>query len=338
MTDCTPRFTPADAERIARDIFGLTAAASPLQSERDQNFALTTSGGEKFVLKIAKSDEDEQVLEFQNAALRRVAQRAPELKVSHLVPTACGADIGSVRDDTGRPYFVRLVTWLEGELLADLTPCDSALLASLGTALARLDGALAGFKHPAMYRPLHWDLRHIALALEHLSLLPAEQRKIVQHFRAAWEQVDWSHLRSGVIYNDANDHNVLVRDNRVVGFLDFGDMVHSGVVCDLAIALAYVMLDQPDPLAAAGAVASAYHLEFPLEAAELDGLYPLALSRLCMSVCYASYNARVKSDDPYQTITAGPAWRLLRRLMEVPVSSVRDRLKKTCASRSPVEG
>lgn len=65
-------------------------------------------------------------------------------------------------------------------------------LASLGATLARLDGALAGFRHAAMYRPLHWDLRHIALALEHLSLLSAEQRNIVQHFRAEWEQVDWS--------------------------------------------------------------------------------------------------------------------------------------------------
>ncbi|MGH8545969.1 MAG: phosphotransferase, partial [Gammaproteobacteria bacterium] len=72
MTDCTPRFTLAEAEHIARDSFGLTAAASPLQSERDQNFALTAAAGEKFVLKIAKSDEDKPVLEFQNAALRRV--------------------------------------------------------------------------------------------------------------------------------------------------------------------------------------------------------------------------------------------------------------------------
>jgi Ser/Thr protein kinase RdoA (MazF antagonist) len=328
MTDPTPRFTPLDAERFGHDIFGLAAAASRLPSERDQNFVLTSAGGEKFVLKIAKSDEEKQVLDFQNAALERVAQRAPELLVSRPIPARDGTGIAEVRDDAGRSFFVRLVAWIEGELLVDLAPYDKALLGSLGVALARLDGALVGFRHAAMYRPLHWDLRHIAAALEHLPLLSPGQRSIVEHFRPAWEQVEWSCLRTGVIYNDANDHNVLVRDGRVIGFLDFGDMVHSALVCDPAIALAYVMLDQPDPIAAAIAVATAYHEQFSLEAAELHALYPLALSRLCMSVCYAARNARAKRGDPYQLVTAGPAWRLLPRLMEVPVKTACDRLRE----------
>jgi len=35
-----PSFTMADAERIAREMYGVDATATPLTSERDQNFLL----------------------------------------------------------------------------------------------------------------------------------------------------------------------------------------------------------------------------------------------------------------------------------------------------------
>ena len=54
--------------------------------------------------------------------------------------------------------------------------------------------------------------------------------------------------RARAIHGDLNDYNVLVggdgdvesRDQRVTGIVDFGDMVHSYRVGDLAIAIAYV--------------------------------------------------------------------------------------------------
>ena len=79
-----------------------------------------------------------------------------------------------------------------------------------------------------------------------------------------WSQIDWSKLRHGVIHGDANDHNVLVRQGRVAGLIDFGDLVYSAVVCDLAIAVAYAMLAKPQPLDVAGAIVRAYHERLPL--------------------------------------------------------------------------
>ena len=75
--DTTPQFAIADAVCFVRELYGLSAAASALPSERDQNFALETAAGEKCVLKIAKSDEDRSVLELQNAALKHAARRGP---------------------------------------------------------------------------------------------------------------------------------------------------------------------------------------------------------------------------------------------------------------------
>jgi Ser/Thr protein kinase RdoA (MazF antagonist) len=319
----TPQFTAGEAEQIARREFGLAARSAALPSERDQNFLLATTAGEKFVLKFAKSDEARAVLEFQNAVLEWLAARAPALAVPRLKPMRSGATLGEARDGAGRTHYVRLIGWLEGEMYASVRPHDGALLESLGAVLGDLDRALAGFSHPAMHRELHWDLRHAAQALEHLPLLAARQQAVVRQFMAAWHELDWTALRHGVIHGDANDHNVLVRGGRVVGLIDFGDIVHSALACELAIGLAYAMQRQPRPLEAAARVVRSYHARLALTAAEIDALYPLLTARLCMSLCYAAHNARAKSDDPYQQVSAAPAWELMQELVGVTPAAAR---------------
>jgi len=327
--DTTPRFAVADAVGFAHEIYGLTAAASILPSERDQNFALNAVTAEKYVLKIAKSDEERSVLELQNAALAHAAERAPDLALPRLIPAASGENMVTIRNTHGKPFLVRLLTWLDGEIFVHALPHDAALLASLGAVLGEVDRALQGFSHRAMHRELYWDVKRADLALEHFSLLPTEQQTVVRHFMHAWEGVEWKALRHSLIHGDANDYNVLVREGRVVGLLDFGDMVYSAVACDLAIALAYALLDQPDPLGASVPIIRAYHGRFALTEPETDALYPLMTARLCMSLCYAAYNAQVKSGDAYQLVTAGPAWTLLQRLIGVPRHAVHDLFRRS---------
>ena len=116
-------------------------------------------------------------------------------------------------------------------------------------------------------------------------------------------QLDWTSLRPGVIHGDANDHNVLASAGRMTGLLDFGDMVHSAIVCDLAVALAYAMLGERDPLAAAGAVIRGYHRHNPLNRSEQLALDVLVRARLAASLCYAAHNKIREPDDPYQVVS-----------------------------------
>jgi Ser/Thr protein kinase RdoA (MazF antagonist) len=327
--DTTPQFAIADAVAFAHGIYGLTASASTLPSERDQNFALEAITGEKYILKISKSDEERSVLELQNEALMHAAERAPNIALPRLIPAVSGEAMVTIRSAHGRPYLVRLLTWLDGEIFVHALPHDASMLASLGAVLGEVDRALQGFSHSAMHRELHWDVKRADLALEHLSLLPPEQQSVVRHFMHAWSGVEWKALRHSLIHGDANDYNVLVREGRVVGLLDFGDIVYSAVVCDLAIALAYALLDQPDPLKVLGSIISAYHGQLALSEPEIDALYPLMTARLCMSLCYAAYNAQVKSGDAYQLVTAGPAWTLLQRLICIPQDTVRNIIRRS---------
>ncbi|HZO23306.1 MAG TPA: aminotransferase class III-fold pyridoxal phosphate-dependent enzyme [Steroidobacteraceae bacterium] len=329
-TDSTPRFNAPQARELVLEHFGLSVSARPLPSERDQNFALECASGAKLVLKIAKSDEDPAVLDFQNAALRHAHERLAVLAIPQVLPSKSGQEITRISDRAGRAYWLRLVSWLDGELLSAIGQRSPKLLASLGRCLAELDAALQDFHHPLMHRQLHWDLRHIGLALAHLDLLDAEQRGIVGHFRGLWESVPWQELRSSVIHGDINDNNVLARNGVVCGFIDFGDLVHSALIGDLAIAIAYAMLDQQDPLGVAAVVTAAYNERFPLSGPEIAALYPLVICRLCMSVCYAAWSGIVKKGDAYQTVHQDSAWRILRRLRAIPLEEAEAAIRAAC--------
>src|SRR5438132_11197490 len=118
-------------------------------------------------------------------------------------------------------------------------------------------------------------------------------------------------LRRASIHGDHNDHNVLVASHSdpercwqsIAGFVDFGDMVHSYAVGDLAVALAYVMLDADDPLAAASQLVRGHHSMFPLEAAEIAAVYGLAVLRLCASACIAVRQVREQPSNEYLDVS-----------------------------------
>ena len=123
-------------------------------------------------------------------------------------------------------------------------------------------------------------------------------------------------LPQQAIHNDANDYNVLVdgcltRAPRISGLIDLGDMCVAPRICDLAIAAAYVVLDHPKQCAALPALVAGYHAVNPLTAQEVDLLWPLLRMRLAVSVVNSTLMATDNPDDPYVTISQGPAWRFL---------------------------
>src|SRR5258708_37093801 len=94
-------------------------------------------------------------------------------------------------------------------------------------------------------------------------------------------------------------------------------MVHTYTVCELAIAAAYAMLGKNDPLSAAAQVVAGYHAAFPLSEAELEVLYPLICSRLCISVVNSADQQKVEPGNAYLTISEQPAWTLLEQLVSI---------------------
>ncbi len=323
-----PRLTADAACTIARELYGLDASASPLPSERDQNFLIDTTEGTRFVLKVANAAEDRAMLDAQNAAMAHLAARTT--LCPSLVPTTTGEAIATLPSPAGGRHFVRLVTWMPGVALATVPHHSPALLDDLGRRIGDVDGALASFDHPAIHRDFYWDLANGLAIVRRCSALidDAALRAVVDRTADTIEKDEaprFARLRRSAIHNDANDHNVLVggdgslhqRRQRVVGLIDFGDMVHSFTVGDLAIAVAYAVLDKPDPLRAAATIVHGYHATNPLTEDEMAALFGLVLLRLCVSVSVAADQQRQRPGDEYLRISQEPIRRTLPKLAAI---------------------
>ncbi len=287
----TPAFDLDSARAIAEERFGLRASARELPSERDQNFLLTGESGKKFVLKIANALESRQLLEAQNAVLEHLGNRVSFCP--RVVPDLNGELIGS-----SSGHFVRLVTYLPGVPLAECAPHSPALLHDLGRKLGQLDRALSDFDHPAVHRDFHWDLANGNRVISDYGGL-VENTDLIRKCRFEGN----TDLRRSVIHGDANDYNVLVESDRVTGLIDFGDVVYSWTVGNLAIAVAYVVLGKDDPRAAAAHVVDGYTKEFELLDEELAVLWKLVRLRLAMSACLAAYQQQQRPENEYLGIS-----------------------------------
>ncbi|HEY6402179.1 MAG TPA: aminotransferase class III-fold pyridoxal phosphate-dependent enzyme [Blastocatellia bacterium] len=323
LLEHSPKFSLEEAAALARDLYGIDAAALALPSERDQNFLLQTRSGEKYVLKIANALEDRAFLEAQQQAMERVADGIGRATARRrITATQSGDLLTEIQSSSEMRHFVWMVDWLPGVPLGELGSHSPELLRDLGQAVGRIDRALADFNHPAIYRYFHWDLaRGLTVIREYESLITdAETRRLVGEFFDDFARnvtPILPKLRKSAIHNDANDYNVIVAGQRVAGLIDFGDMIYGFTVADLAVAIAYAVLNKPDPLAAAAEIVKGYHAEYALTDDELAALFGLARLRLCMSVCIGAHQQKQRPDDEYLSVSQQPIRDTLPKLARI---------------------
>lgn len=322
-----PALALAEAESLAEAYFGKTGKAKELPSERDQNFLLTTATEDRFVLKVSNAEEADGFLHLQNAALQHVADVVPALVLPRVCHSVDGDDLPFLTTANGVRHGVRLLTFLPGRFLANVSPHSSQLMEELGTFMGRLDQALESFSHPSAERTFHWDLQQgPAVVKEKVHLLQTdEQQALVAHFLQMYDAVVTPReqvLRKQIIHNDANDYNVLAAvtldfEAHLDGLIDFGDMVYSYTAGEVAVASAYAMMDKENPLEVAAQIVRGYNREMPLHEVELEVLFPMIAMRLCMSVCIGAVQIAANPENEYLRISQRPAWALLEQLRHI---------------------
>ena len=336
-----PALDERDAAALAQRLYGVGGTLEQLPSERDQNFRITTETGESWVLKISGAGENAHHLEFQNDALDWLAAHDSKLPVPRLRPATDGRRMTELGADGEQLHHVRMLSYLPGVVLADVLPHPPKLLRDLGRRLAAMDAALDGFSHEGARRPgFVWDLTRAPEVIHrHIDALEDPVRRLlVEDVLEQWDRMVapvLPSLRRGVLYNDANDYNVLVSEavsepRHVTGFVDFGDMIEGPLVCDPAIAAAYAMFGKPNPIAAAGELIAGYHERLSLTESELDVVFPLACARLAASVCVSAARGREEPDNDYLAISQEPAWETLERLADMHPRLARDMLRQRC--------
>ncbi len=327
-------FTRLDDNRAAALLsegWGLVpSVVSRLDTERDDTFAVT-AGSATYVLKVAHPLDDVGVLDLQCAALAHVADRDPDLPVPHVTPDLAGDLLHLVDGD--EPRRARLLSHLPGRVLDyDETSADDRR--AVGAALARLSLALADFDHPGARRALPWDLQQAgSLRPLHVHVTDPQARadalavldRYDAHIGAAVAAT-----RQQVVHNDLNPDNVLLEPGArepVQGILDFGDMLRTAVVADLAVAMAYAVDaagSGDDPWTGPYDVAAGYLAVRPLDDDETALLPDLVRTRVAQRQLVNSW---LVSADPANAEYTGRSLErsalALHRVVTIPAPSER---------------
>lgn len=309
LTSTPPDFSLTDVERIASEYFGVQARVKPLVSDKDQNFRLDAADGTRFVLKIANHAEQQQNIDFQNEALRHVAERDASIPIPRIIPAGNGQMYVSVNHG-GRAHIVRVLSWLDGMAMHETKP-GRKLAGGLGRMLASLDLALKDFDHPGSNPPGLWDMKRAGNLRELLPYIedPATSDmigRVLDRFDRHVQPL-LTTLRTQVIYNDLNPGNVLLDENdpqHICGIIDFGDLVKSPLIIDLAVASAYQLSEGDDPLAGALPLVAGYNEVCPLQRVEMELLTDLIRTRLITSLLINTYRTTLFPENrEYQMIS-----------------------------------
>jgi Ser/Thr protein kinase RdoA (MazF antagonist) len=284
-----PRLAADTLARLAETHWGLSGTLTPLTSERDLNHRLTTATA-SYTLKLANPAEPLAMTDFQTRALLHTAATDAGLPTPRGIPTRDGRHILPLPEGA-----LRLLTWCPGTPVAHL-PRTPRLAQATGTALARLTAALAPFDHPAADHVLLWDIRQFDRLAPLFPALPPDLQPTAQAFldRFTTEITPaLAHLPRQTVHADFNPHNLLAdpaQPDHLTGILDFGDMVRSHRICDLATACSY-QIEPAAPLMLLTPLLSAYHATLPLTEAETRLLPALITARMLTTLTISAWRA-----------------------------------------------
>ena len=326
-------FSEATIQNLVKEHYDLDVNVKTLNGYDELNFLLSNEKNEKYILKISNESHPFPFLEAQVKIIQHLTKSAISDFFQHFCINKQGQELTKIEADS-KTYYLRILNFLEGDFWVEKNTKSADLYYNLGSFMGNMDHVLQDFSHPAMHRNYTWDISRASDANDNLKhILNHEKRRIAGYFLLQFDTEvlpQIHHLRHAYIHNDANDYNILVQDNHVGGLIDFGDMIYTALINNLAITCTYAMLGEEDPLAVAALIVEGYHKSYALTEKELDLLYYLIAGRLCISVTQSAYNASLDSNNEHHFITEKPAWDLLFQLIKINPIKAQDTFRRVC--------
>ena len=333
LSTAAPELAPAEVQALVVRLYGIDGNVKPLAGERDQNCAVESADGTRYVFKISNPSEPVSLVDFQIAALEHIARTSPSQPVPRVVRTLEGRTRDTVVLASGARTSVRMLTYLDGIQIRE-TPRTAAQRVAMGRGLAELNLALQGFTHPAAVHDLLWNVSAAhRLTVQLDSLVDRPRRALAQSFMARFTDhvlPRLASLRAQVIHNDYHLYNVLVAPDdlaRITGIIDFGDMVHATLVGEVATAAAFHMTGSADPFEGAAQFIAAYQAVLPLTDLEQDIVADLMATRHLITALISEWRALRYPENRAYIMRHNPAaWEALSQMADLSRHEARDRL------------
>lgn len=293
-----PALSLDEIHAVVHEHYGLRISPEivPLGSERDQN-AVICVDGKKLVFRVTNCAESPDVTHLQTSALMHVQRTVPDFPIQHVVPTLHGRT-EAILENGLDSHVIRLMTYLDGTPMSSIRHRSTIHRERVGEVLGGLAVALKGFTHPSSDHDLIWNVVKASQVRELLDKIDnPERRSLARHFLSQFEKYASNHLhplRSQVIHNDLNPHNILFEcdaSENVTGVLDFGDIILGPIIVDVAVAASSQMISTSSPLEGPGDVIRGFNSVLALQRHELDLVFDLMAARLVLNVTITGWRA-----------------------------------------------
>lgn len=326
--------TLKEVEQLAKKNYKLDGKAKRLAGEVDYNFYFKSTKGKEYTLKISRPQTNPQQLELELAILKHLHQK----EFPFAIPKPISGFEGAAIIELTNKAYLRLQSWVPGQLLDTVNPRSTNLLNQWGRLAGQLSKHLLDFDHPAAHRYYKWDPAQCLSLKDHREFIHEPyQLELADYFWDLFEQKATpylSDLRKSVNYNDGHEHNILVRfqgpESILSGLIDFGDALYTNTINELAICCAYAGMYMLDPLSAMSELVRGYHSVFPLEERELKVLFSLIVGRLMITVANAAKNKHQEPGNEYLLISEKPAWDLLTKLRSIAPELAHYTFREAC--------
>lgn len=324
---------PAEqAQALLGARYGIEGQLKRLATEKDDTFLVTCGDGQRYVAKLSNPDEDAGEISLEVDAIEHIATSDPDLPVPRVIRTLDGAQWFEHPDVHGQVRKVRLLSYMSGSLMQNFS-LGSDQLEMVGKTAAKLRLALADFAHPCADRVQPWDIKQLPKISHLLDAVEAPEKEAVRTCidRFLGIEGELAACRQQVLHNDFTTSNVLVdpaQPDLIAGIIDFGDVVRTYIVADLAVAL----LSQLPPSGNADMLDDArdflrgYLAVADLTETELRLLPHLIAARLCTRILITTWRAKQFPDNaPYILRNQSGAFSRLNYFLSRSVEQV-DRL------------
>lgn len=334
-----PTFSIAAAAAISEQYFGIKVKAKELVSYADQNFYLLAANGEEYTLKIMNHRAAKDMLRAQNAMMSFLHGKILDFDVPKVFNNLKGEAITEYIDTNGNLFYIRLLSWVKGDTWADLAQPKPELYEELGQKLAKMTILLQNFSLPYAIPNVqtpNFDAANVNWIYDKIELIEKEENKtLIKHFLDDYTKnivPQAALLRNGFIQNDAHAYNVLVNTelHQVTGLIDFGEMVYSKIVCELAVACAYLCIDSDEPLKLIAPIVKGFNRIFPLNSCEIHAIFPLLINRIAISVSFSAINHANGIESEYVYAWEQRGWNLLHKLSAISPQTAANFFYDTC--------
>ena len=330
----------ASAATFLSERFGITGTLERLGSNHDCNFRVRSDpaqdGRGDYVLKFFNPVTDSAALLAHCDAIERLAVAMPDVRLPRGRSGLDGQFLQTFRHDDASLDSL-LLDFVPGEPIMDSRYLAPRVVARLGELAGRVTTALEGFEKPPAARPSMWDLRHAYDVVQSLASQlpdPAAGQQVLEAAGLAQSLVEPHRglLPRQVIHGDLADNNLVCEvdvDGRPlpVGIIDFGDLMESWAVSELAVACTSVLHHHGATAASILPAVEAFNHARQLTDGELEVLWPLVVLRAAVLVVAGQDVVLRDAQNSYASAALDREWRMFQVSISVPAEVMSAQLR-----------